>query len=500
MTALAAADIWKGFAGTIALRGVGLTLEPGSIHALIGENGAGKSTLIKVLTGVYRADRGSLLVDGRERVFHHPDEAIEAGISTVFQERNIVPAFSVAENLFLNDAPRRAGFLDYAKLHADAAVWLDRVGLNVSPQTRAGSLSVAQGQLLEIARALALRAKVLLLDEPTASITEREAAVLFERLHELRDAGSAILFVSHKLDEVFALCDRMSVIRDGQTILDSARREDVTQRDIVTAMVGRSITFGSRTAAANPPDTVAPPRLALRGVATSFGHRNVDLDLRAGEIVGLYGLVGAGRTELARAVMGLESITAGTLSREGRPIRIRSPREAIYTHRIGYVSEDRKGEGLILNHRIRHNVGITIWDRIAGPLGAVTPGRERRHVAQTVDQMSVRLRSLDQPVGELSGGNQQKISVAKWLAGDIDVLIIDEPTIGVDVRTKEDMYAVIEHLRSLGKAILVISSDLAEIVRISDRIAVMTRKTIVWDQPNEGSYERLSEEIMHAIV
>ena len=499
MSAIAARDIGKTFFGTVALRDASLAIEPGSIHALIGENGAGKSTLIKILTGVHRADHGTLTVGGRERVFHEPEDAIEAGISTVYQERNLVPAFSVAENLFLHAPPRRAGFLDYDRLYKDAQVWLDRVGLDVSPQTRAGALSVAYGQLLEIARALAVQAKVLLLDEPTASITEREAAVLFGRLRELRDDGGAVLFVSHKLEEVFALCDRMTVIRDGKTILDSVPTAEITQREVVTAMVGRAITFGSRMTG-TPPPAGRPPRLALQGIATRFGHKDVTLAIAPGEVVGLYGLVGAGRTELARAVMGLEPITEGTVLRDGVPVRIRDPREALHRHRIGYVSEDRKGEGLILSHPIRHNVGITIWDRIGRSLGLVTPARERAAVARTVDKMSVKLVTLDQPVGQLSGGNQQKISVSKWLASDVDVLIIDEPTIGVDVRTKEDMYAVIEGLKALDKAVLIISSDLPEIVRISDRILVMARKTIVWSRLNPGLYDAVSEEIMHSAV
>ncbi len=499
MSAIAARDIWKAFSGTLALGGASLSIEPGSIHALIGENGAGKSTLIKILTGVLRVDQGTLTVGDQQRVFHDPEEAIAAGISTVYQERNLVPAFSVAENLFLHAPPRRAGFLDYDRLYADARIWLDRVGLDVAPQTRAGSLSVAYGQLLEIARALALEARVLLLDEPTASITEREAAVLFARLRELRDGGSAILFVSHKLEEVFTLCDRMTVIRDGKTILDSVPSAEITQKDVVTAMVGRSITFGSRSTS-TAPAAEGPPRLALRDFTTRFGHTDVDLAVSSGEVVGLYGLVGSGRTELARAVMGLDKITGGAVWRDGVPVRVRDPHEALHKHRIGYVSEDRKGEGLILNHPVRHNVGITIWDRIGRALGFVTPGRERDVVSLTVDKMSVRLASLDQPVGQLSGGNQQKISVSKWLASDVDVLIIDEPTIGVDVRTKEDMYAVIENLKLLGKAVVIISSDLPEIVRISDRILVMARKKIVWSKPNPGVYGQVSEEIMHAVV
>lgn len=499
MSAIDARDIWKSFAGTAALSGVSLAIEPGSIHALVGENGAGKSTLIKILTGVHQADRGTLTIRGREQTFSRPEDAIAAGISAVHQERNLVPAFSVAENLFLHAPPLRAGFLDYRRLNRDAALWMNRVGLAVPPELRAGALSVAQGQLLEIARALALQAEVLLLDEPTASVTEREAAVLFARLRELRDAGRAMLFVSHKLDEVFALCDRVTVIRDGRTILDAVPRADLTQKDVVTAMVGRSINFGARPASPAKEMSEAP-RLALQGVSTGFGHERVDLDLRGGEIVGLYGLVGAGRTELARAMLGLEPITAGRLLRDGAPIRVRDPREALLTHRIGYVSEDRKGEGLILRHPIRHNVGITLWDRLSGALGFVTPGRERHGIGPTIDRMAVRLASLDQPVSELSGGNQQKISVAKWLASDVDVLVIDEPTVGIDVRTKEDMYGLIEQAKVAGVAVLVISSDLAEVIRISDRILVMAGKRIVHETPNVGTYQDLSEDILHAIV
>ena len=334
---------------------------------------------------------------------------------------------------------------------------------------------------------------------PTAAISARAAAGLCGRWRELRDGGGAILFVSHKLEEVFALCDRITVIRDGETILDAVPSAGLSQKEVVTAMVGRSISLGARIVGAAPVGE-GPPRLALRGVSTDFGHVDVDLAVAPGEVVGLYGLVGAGRTELARAIVGLDRITAGSVLKDGQPVRIRNPGDALHTHRIGYVSEDRKGEGLILQHPIRHNVAITIWDRVSRWPGLVTPGRERAHVSRTVDRMSVRLTSLDQPVGQLSGGNQQKISVAKWLASDVDVLIIDEPTIGIDVRTKEDMYAVIESLKELGKAVLVISSDLPEIVRISDRIVVMAGKRIVWNRINLGEYERMSEEIMHSVV
>jgi ribose transport system ATP-binding protein len=496
--AVEAREVWKAFAGTFALRGAGLNVEAGSIHALIGENGAGKSTLIKAITGVHEPDRGELRIGGEARQFRTPQDAIDAGISAVYQERNLVPEFSVAENLFLHNTPRRLGFLDYDRMYRDAAPWLERVGLRVDPRSRAGDLSVAQGQLLEVARALALRAKVLLLDEPTASITEREAGVLFDRLRELRDEGTAILFVSHKLEEVFALCDRITVLRDGETILDAAPRATLTRADVITAMVGRSVTFAEREARAAAP--AEPPLLELRDVATDFGHEHIDLTLPAGRVVGLYGLVGAGRTELAKTIMGLGKVRAGDVLLRGEAVQIRHPHDALHRHRIGYVSEDRKGEGLILAHPISRNVGITIWDRIKGRLGFITPARERSRVAPLMEKMDVKLASLDQPVGQLSGGNQQKVSVAKWLASDIDVLVVDEPTIGVDVRTKEEMYLLVEELAARGMAVLLISSDLAEIIRISDEILVMADNRIVDRMPNTGDYGSLSESIMESIV
>ena len=507
MSALEAHGIRKTFGGTAALDGVDLTIEPASIHALIGENGAGKSTLIKIVTGVHAADAGTVSIFGQMHNFRSPEDAIEAGIGAVFQERNLLPHISVAENLFLHAPPRRAGFLDRARLRADARLWLDRVGLAIAPDRPAGTLTPAQGQLLEIARALALRARVLLLDEPTASITERDANLLFDRLRELRDTGTAMLFVSHKLEEVFALCDRITVIRDGRTVLSNVSRADLTPSDVVTAMVGRAITLGQRDVSRNigpepdaAPTGARPPRLALRGLATGFGHRDIDLALHAGRVTGLYGLVGAGRTELARAIIGLDRITAGVIESDGRAIRPRDPRDARRSHGIGYLSEDRKGEGLILSHPIRHNVGITLWDRIAWHFGLVSPAHERDAVAPVIGTLGVRLASLDQPVGDLSGGNQQKISLAKWIASDVDVLLVDEPSIGVDIRTKEEMYGVVAGLAARGKAVLVISSDLAEIVRLSDDILVMANRRIALRLPNTGDYPALSERIMHAIV
>lgn len=498
MSFVEARGIAKAFDATVALRRADLDLRRGSIHALVGENGAGKSTLIKILTGVHVPNAGSFKLDSTERAFSSPQEAIAAGIGAVHQERNLVPEFSIAENLFLHAPPIFRGVINYKKMYRDAAFWLDRIGLNVDVRASAGTLSVAQRQLVEIARALALEAKVLLLDEPTASITEREAEVLFDRLRDLRDQGTAILFVSHKLDEVFAICDRISVIRDGETIISAADRQALTKADVITGMVGRPIQISLRREAVSHCNSV--PLLSLKGLATRFGHRSIDLSLGAGEITGLYGLVGSGRTELVRALLGMDMISAGEIVLRGRPIRVANPHAALAKYRIGYVSEDRKGEGLVLDHTIGHNVGITVWDRLKGLLGYITPSREEAQVGAIVERMAVKFTSLRQAVGQLSGGNQQKISVAKWLAANVDVLIVDEPTVGVDVRTKEDMYRLIEELAQSGKAILVISSDLAEIVRLSDDIYVMASKRLIAHLQNSGDYGEISGRVMHEIV
>ena len=339
---------------------------------------------------------------------------------------------------------------------------------------------------------------MLLLDEPTASITQREAIILFDILRELRDSKSAILFVSHKLDEVFAICDRITVIRDGEVIINAVARTDLSQSDVITAMVGRSISFAQRQAGRE--STAGAPVLELRGVATRFGHEDVTLALEPGHVVGFYGLVGAGRTELAKAIIGAAKISRGEVAYRGRPVHIRDPHVALLKYAIGYVSEDRKREGLILSHSVSHNVGITIWDRIQSLLGFITPEREVLRVAPVINAMDVKLSGFDQLVSQLSGGNQQKVSVAKWLASEVDILIIDEPTIGIDVRTKEEMYHLIEELAQLGKAILLISSDLTEIIRLSDRIVVMANKRIVLEVENSGDYQSLSQQVMFAIV
>lgn len=491
----------KRYDSTIALADASLTLRGGQIHALVGENGAGKSTLIKVLTGSVTPDAGTIRINGQPVTFHNTRESARSGISVVHQERNLVPRFSVAENLLLGRSPYRNGFLDHASMTATARRWLDRVGLDVDPKATADTLSVAQAQLVEIARALSQDCEILLLDEPTSAISGHETETLFALLRALRQEGTGIMFVSHKLDEVEELCEVATVLRDGRTVLTDKPLAEITRHELIAAMVGRE--YDTETLPQRPRpgrETSQAARLELRSVSTADGHRDVSLSVGGGEILGLYGLVGAGRTELARAVLGLTRIVNGMVLVDGQAVHIKNPHDALRRFRIGYVSEDRKGEGLFLSHSIERNVGVTIWDRLARRPGWLSDRVARPYVEKPVRSLGTKISSLGQAVSDLSGGNQQKASVAKWLAADVDILIVDEPTIGVDVRTKEDMHRLLWDLAAHGKAILLISSDLQEVVRLSDRVIVMAEMSIQAEVENSHDYDEMSHVIMSKIV
>lgn len=495
---LALEDVWKSFGGVAALSGASLHLLPREIHALIGENGAGKSTLINIATGVHRPDSGRVLKDGEEVHFSTPGAAAEHGVSVVHQERNLVRKFSLAENLLLGRQPLTSGFVSYRRMAAEARPWLERVGLHLDPLTDASRLSPGQAQLLEIAKALSRRCQVLLLDEPTSSITDAEFEHLREILTELRNAGTSILFVSHKLEEVYLLCSRITVLRDGRNVLNAVPLAEVSQQEIVRAMVGRHIELF---ASGGPRSRrVGAPRLELHDVSTEFGHRNVDLTVRQGEIVALYGLVGAGRTELARCIIGLGRITGGEVAINGKVVRIRNPYDALRHHQIGYVSEDRKDEGLILSHAISRNVGITVWQRIERWMGWISEPRTRPLVESPLQRLNVKMQRLSQPAGSLSGGNQQKVSAAKWIAAEAQLLIFDEPTVGIDVAAKDAMHRLIVELAEDGTAILLISSDLREVVQLADRILVMGDFRLLTEIENSGEYAPISELVMRAIT
>ena len=492
-----ARKVEKSFPGVKALRGVSLTLNNNSIHALLGENGAGKSTLIKIITGVHRPDAGILTLDGQEVHFSSPREAIAHRIGAVHQERNLIPRFSVAENIHLEQVA--GGLLKpvhYAELNSRAARWLDALGMDIDPRTPVSRLSVAKMQMVEIAKALSLRSHVLLLDEPTASLTSSETNILFDLLRKLRDNGASLLFVSHKLEEVQEICDRVTVLRDGENACESRPINGLGRQDLVRMMIGRA-EGESRWSARKAEGPVA---LELKRVATTVGHRDIDLTVRKGEIVGLYGLVGAGRTELAKSILGQFTVTSGEIEIEGRAVNISSVADAIHTHRLGYVSEDRKGEGLVLIHSVLDNAGIAIWRHLARKLGLLADGRVREVVEPLMGKLEVKTPSLWQTVENLSGGNQQKISVAKWLAAGVKVLIVDEPTVGIDVKTKAYMHDLLRELADAGTAILLITSDMPEMIILANQIVVMDGYRVQGKLANTGQYGPMSEAIMNLIL
>jgi ribose transport system ATP-binding protein len=492
---LSIVNVSKTFPSVKALDGVSMEFAPGEVHALMGENGAGKSTLLKIVTGLYRPDAGLLKLDGELVHFFSPRDALAAGIGAVHQERNLVPRFSVGENILLEHPPSRRGFIDYGAIYDRARVLLGLLDPGIDVRAEVATLSVAQMQIVEIAKALSLNARVLLLDEPTASITDHEAEALFRVIARLKAEGVAIVFVSHKLDEVLTISDRVTVLRDGRVMASGEAIAEMSRRRLVSLMIGREERIADVAGEAKQGKVA----LELREIATSYGHTGINLRLHEAEILGLYGLVGAGRSELARSIIGDGRITGGAICVGDRPARIRNPNEALRRHRIGYVSEDRKGEGLVLSHSVVSNIAVTIWRRIATRLWLIPPVVERNAVAPQVQRLAIKSFSLDQTVDTLSGGNQQKVSLAKWLAAKTDILLIDEPTVGIDIKTKVELHELIAQIARDGAAVLLISSDMAEMITLADRILVMHNLAVVGEVVNDRIYENGSEAIMSAI-
>ena len=488
-------NVRKTFPAVIALDGVSLDVRPGEVHALVGENGGGKSTLIKIITGLYRPDEGRLMIDGEEVRFASARDAIASGVSAVHQERNLIPRFSVGENILIERPPTRRGLIDFGSVHTQARRFLDMIDPSIDTRTEVRRLSVAQMQIVEIAKALSFEAGLLLLDEPTASITGHEAEELFAVLRRLKREGKAIVFVSHKLEEVLAISDRVTALRDGKVAIAGEPIERMDRGRIVSAMIGRE----ERVADIDNRAVSDEPVLEATGIATSLGHRNVSFTLRKGEILGLYGLVGAGRTELARALIGDARITAGLLRLKGAPVTVDSVSHAIRKLRIGYISEDRKTEGLILAHPVRSNVAITVWRRIVSGVGLLWRRSEIEIAGPLARKLEIRTPSLEQAVGKLSGGNQQKVSIAKWLAAGVEILIIDEPTVGIDIKTKTAIHELIAEITRGGVSVLLISSDMPEMITLADRILVMRNFSIAGAIENNRRYEPMSRRIMSLI-
>jgi ribose transport system ATP-binding protein len=487
----------KEFPGVLALNEVNLTLTGGTVHALLGENGAGKSTLIKIITGVYVADSGSMKVNGEEKSFNNPIESTEAGIAVVHQERNLIPEFSVEENITLHNPPLKFGVIDRAERTRLAKQALQTLGFEIDLNERVKNLSVAQMQLVEIAKALVTNAKIILLDEPTASITGSETKKLFDVVRKLKEQGTAVLFVSHKLEEVYEICDTVTVLRDGVSVLESKSLSDYKQGEIVDLMVGRHL--AERKNVIRKIDRSKKPVIELKNLSTALGHRNINLSLYPGEVLGMYGLVGAGRSELARSILGLHAVTNGQILLNGNEVKIKNFRDALHKFRIGYVTENRKEEGLFLDFPVRKNISVTILSKILQKLSVINPRKEDEVATKYVDRLGIKVVDNNQLALTLSGGNQQKVSVSKWLAAETKILVIDEPTVGVDVRTKASFHELITQLADEGLSIILISSDLAEMVAVADRILVMRRYELVGDLDNSKDYQSMSRSIMNSI-
>ncbi len=492
-------NISKSFPGVMALSGVTLTFSPGEIHALLGENGAGKSTLIKIACGIYKADAGEVLINGEKMHFRHFSDALENGLAIVNQEIQVIPESTVAENIMLDklEKYRRRGFISWKAVERDAAESLSRVGLRLDPKTRIGGLSAAQKQLIQIAKALALNARILILDEPTSSLTQSEADNLFKILRELKGAGVTIVFVSHKLEEVLALCGKLSVLRDGKYV-GTRDCAGMTKQEIIKMMIGRETNDSFRGFLdIDESDTV----LEAKHISSKNQFDDVGFSLKKGEILGFYGLVGSGRTELAKILIGDAKRDSGEITVNGQTADISSVADSFLKYRIGYVSENRKEEGLILQETIKTNMGITIWRNLRDKvIRFINLRKETEAVQASVDQLDVRATSIMQIVGNLSGGNQQKISIGKWLAADCEILIIDEPTVGVDVGAKEYIYDIIWHLANdLKKSIILISSDMPELIHLSRRILVFKEFKIVGEIGGLNSKEHASQEVASMI-
>jgi L-arabinose transport system ATP-binding protein len=468
LTGLRVTGLSKSFAGVPALREVSLDFPAGAVTALMGENGAGKSTLIRILGGDHRPDSGRLELDGVLLELATPADARAAGIRVIGQEPEIVPHVSVAENVYLGSLPRRAGRLvDRAALRERMYADLARLGFDrdLDPGTLGSKLTAAQRQLVEIMRALTTDAKVIAFDEPTSSLSDHETESLFALIGRLRAQGLAVIYVSHRMREIFRLADHVAVLRDG-ALVGVRPTGETTDREIVRMMVGRDLS----TLFARKHNT--PGRVVLDAVAvTTDDVRDVSLQVRAGEVVALAGLVGAGRSELAGALAGDLPIRSGEVRVDGKPVRLRQPRDAVRAG-LGYAPEERKAQALLLHRGVRDNISLAMLDRLRR-LRFIRRGEERRLALQYVESLRVRTPSIEQEVRKLSGGNQQKVVLARWLARKPKVLILDEPTRGVDVGAKVEIYHIIEELAESGVAVLVISSELPEVLGLADRIVVM---------------------------
>jgi ribose transport system ATP-binding protein len=478
--------IEKAFSGVPALGGASLEVLPGEVMALVGQNGAGKSTMIKVLTGAHARDAGEILFEGRPAAFASPQAAQAGGISTIYQEINLVPYRSVAENIFLGREPRRFGLIDWRRMNAEAGRLLRRFRVEIDVRRPLQTFSIAVQQMVAIARAVSFDARLVIMDEPTSSLDEGEVAVLFEVIRQLKAEGVAVVFVSHKLDELYAVCDRVTIMRDGRTVLVRPMGE-IDRLGLVMAMLGRDLAkvmaegaAGRHTAAAG-----SAPLLEAERLAQGRRVRDVSLSVGRGEIAGLAGLLGSGRTETARMLFGADARESGEVRFEGRPVDLAEPADAIRLG-VGFCSEDRKVEGIVPEMSVRENLTLALLPRLA-KAGIVDEARQREIVDRFIERLGVKTTGPEQKIRELSGGNQQKVLLARWLCMDPKLLILDEPTRGIDVGAKAEILTLIRELAAQGLGVLMISSELEELTEACDRVTVLRDGLSVATLPRERS-------------
>ena len=488
--------IEKAFPGVVALDGASLRVAPGEVHAVIGQNGAGKSTLIKILNGAYRRDAGTVLLAGQPVDFHNPQEAQIAGVSTIYQEINLVPYRSVAENIFMGREPRRWGLLDRERMNRDASAVLDRLGVHVDVRRPLSRLNIALQQMVAVARAISTDARIVIMDEPTSSLDEREVEILFDVIRRLKARGIAVIYISHRLDELYAVCDRVTIMRDGKTI-DERPIAGASKVELVARMLGKEIGEVRRSGATGFRQRgVRPVGEALVDARDLQGARleGASVAVHSGEIVGLAGLLGSGRTEVARAVFGADPVR-GELRVRGKPARWKSPRDAIRAG-FGLCSEDRKADGIIPYMSVRENLTLAALPTLSRN-GIVNRAEQRKIVDRFIDRLGIKTSGPEQTIRELSGGNQQKVLLARWLCLNPSLLLLDEPTRGNDVGAKAEIQGLIDELADNGLGVLMISSELEEITEGADRVVVIREgRTVAEFDHSEASQDT----VMHAMA
>jgi len=480
-------NIHKSFGTNRVLAGVDFDLREGEVHALMGENGAGKSTLMNILTGLHSRDEGTIVIDGQETYFSSPKEAEEKGIAFIHQELNIWPEMTVLDNLFIGKEPTSGlGFLNMKQMKALAKEQFGKLSVTIPLTQEAGECSVGQQQMIEIAKALMTKAKVIIMDEPTAALTEREIEKLFEVIRSLKKEGVSIVYISHRMEEIFTVCDRITVMRDGKSV-DTKPIPDTNFDEVVRKMVGRELTERYPARHPVPGDVV----LEVKNISSKGKFENVSFSVRAGEIVGMSGLMGAGRTEMMRAIFGLDPLDSGEIWVRGKKVNIRKPDDAV-KHGIGFITEDRKDEGLVLDFSVRENMALTNLFSFSSK-GFISAKKELDFVDTLTKRLQIKTHTTETPARNLSGGNQQKVVIAKWIGIGPSVLILDEPTRGVDVGAKREIYQLMNELTERGVAILMVSSELPEVLGMSDRILVVHEGRISGEVSGENATQ---EQIM----